>query len=168
MSSYSPSQADVTSFKALKEAPDPAKYPYAYRWYKHIASYEPEFASLPGDPSKSYTSYGPESSEVTINPAKAPAAADNDDDDDANLFGSDDDEEEDPEEAKAREARLAEYRKKKESKPKPAAKSIVTLDVKPWGMRLCSMLFIRFGSAEMLEHRRRDRYEDSRERSSCH
>jgi elongation factor 1-beta len=28
---------------------------------------------------------------------------------------------------------LAEYRKKKEGKTKPAAKSIVTLDVKPWG-----------------------------------
>jgi elongation factor 1-beta len=126
----------VTSFKALKEAPDAAKYPYASRWYKHIASYESEFASLPGDPSKSYTSYGPDSSELPINPAKAPAVDkgdDDDDDDDANLFGSDE-EEEDPEEVKAREARLAEYRKKKESKPKPAAKSIVTLDVKPWGM----------------------------------
>ena len=32
-----------------------------------------------------------------------------------------------------REERLAEYKKKKEGKAKPAAKSIVTLDVKPWG-----------------------------------
>ena len=31
-----------------------------------------------------------------------------------------------------REKRLADYRKKKEGKTKPAAKSIVTLDVKPW------------------------------------
>ena len=30
--------------------------------------------------------------------------------------------------------RLEEYRKKKEGKVKPAAKSLVTLDVKPWGM----------------------------------
>ncbi|KAI9883834.1 MAG: hypothetical protein M1823_004388 [Watsoniomyces obsoletus] len=129
---YAPSQADVASFKALKEAPAVEKYPHAYRWYQHIASYESEFSSLPGDPSKSYTAYGPESSEVTINPAKAPDAAKNDDDDnDVDLFGSDD-EEEDAEAARIREERLAEYRKKKEGKTKPAAKSIVTLDVKPW------------------------------------
>ena len=30
--------------------------------------------------------------------------------------------------------RLEEYRKKKEGKVKPAAKSLVTLDVKPWGI----------------------------------
>lgn len=29
---------------------------------------------------------------------------------------------------------MAEYKKKKEAKPKAAAKSIVTLDVKPWGV----------------------------------
>lgn len=29
---------------------------------------------------------------------------------------------------------MAEYQKKKAGKVKPAAKSIVTLDVKPWGM----------------------------------
>ena len=66
---------------------------------------------------------------MTLNPAKA---ADDDDDDDVDLFGSDD-EEEDPEAARVREERLAEYNKKKAGKTKPAAKSIVTLDVKPWG-----------------------------------
>lgn len=72
---------------------------------------------------------------MTLNPAKAPAAeAEGGDDDDVDLFGSDDDEEEDAEAARVREERLAEYRKKKEGKTKPAAKSIVTLDVKPWGM----------------------------------
>ena len=34
---------------------------------------------------------------------------------------------------KKREENLAAYRKKKEGKTKPAAKSLVTLDVKPWG-----------------------------------
>lgn len=68
---------------------------------------------------------------MTINPAKAPEAA-AEDDDDVDLFGSDD-EEEDAEAARIREERLAEYRKKKEGKTKPAAKSVVTLDVKPWG-----------------------------------
>jgi len=49
------------------------------------------------------------------------------------LFGSDD-EEEDAEAVRVREERLAEYKKKKEGKTKPAAKSLVTMDVKPWGM----------------------------------
>lgn len=127
--SYSPSQADVKVYQATKKAPDVAKYPHAYRWYKHISSFEPEFSALPGDPSKEYTAYGPEATEVAVNPAKAPAADEDDDDD---LFGSDE-EEEDEETVRIREQRLAEYKKKKEGKTKPAAKSLVTLDVKPWG-----------------------------------
>ncbi|KAK4246499.1 hypothetical protein C7999DRAFT_33117 [Corynascus novoguineensis] len=126
---YSASQADAVTFKALNAAPDAAKYPNAARWYKHIASYEEEFPTLPGDASKPYTVYGPDVAEVTLNPAKAPAAEE--DEDDVDLFGSDD-EEEDAEAARIREERLAEYRKKKEAKPKIAAKSVVTMDVKPW------------------------------------
>ncbi|OCL10510.1 elongation factor 1 beta subunit [Glonium stellatum] len=127
---YTPSQADVKCFQAIKSSPEAAKYPYAYRWYNHIASFEPEFSSLPGDPSKSHTAYGPESSELAVNPAKAPVA-EAEEEEDVDLFGSDD-EEEDAEAARIREERLAEYKKKKEGKTKPAAKSIVTLDVKPW------------------------------------
>lgn len=127
---YSPSQADVATFKALSSGPDASKYPNAARWYKHIASYSDEFATLSGDSSKPYTAYGPEVAEVTLNPAKAPAAAE-EDDDEVDLFGSDD-EEEDAEAARIREERLEEYRKKKEGKVKPPAKSIVTMDVKPW------------------------------------
>ncbi|KAK5120936.1 hypothetical protein LTR85_005720 [Meristemomyces frigidus] len=135
---YTPSQADVKSFQALKSAPAVEKYPHAYRWYKHIASFETEFSSLPGDPSKEYTAYGPETSELATNPAKAPNSekeaekgADGDDDE-VDLFGSDDDEEEDPEAERLKAERLEEYKKKKAGKTKPAAKSIVTLDVKPW------------------------------------
>lgn len=127
---YAPSQADVTSYKATKESPCAEKYPYAHRWYKHISSFESEFSSLSGDPSKSHTAYGPESSEVTVNPAKVPADKKGDGDDEVDLFASDD--EEDAEAERVREERLAEYKKKKEGKTKPAAKSIVTLDVKPW------------------------------------
>jgi len=126
---YNPSQADVATFKALKSAPESAKYPHAARWYKHIASYSDDFSTLPGDSSKEYTSYGPEVSAVTLNPAKAPATEE--DDDDVDLFGSDD-EEEDAEAERIRNERLAEYKKKKEGKTKPAAKSVVTMDVKPW------------------------------------
>jgi len=126
---YSPSQADVKTFQAIKAAPAVEKYPYAYRWYKHIGTFESEFSSLPGDPSKPYTAYGPEVSELPINP-KAPEK-EAEDDDDVDLFASDD-EEEDAEAARIRDERLAEYNKKKATKTKPAAKSIVTLDVKPW------------------------------------
>jgi elongation factor 1-beta len=112
----------VTVFKAVGKAPD-AKYPNVARWYKQIASLEAEFSTLPGDASKEASAYGPERS-------AAPAAAA--DDEDVDLFGSDD-EEEDAEAVRIREERLAEYRAKKEAKgPKPAAKSVVTLDVKPW------------------------------------
>ena len=127
--SYTPSQADVKTFQAVKKAPPVEKYPHAYRWYKHIASFEPGFSSLPGDPSKEYTAYGPEAHEVATNLTKAP---EKDDEDDVDLFGSDD-EEEDAEAVRIREERLAEYKKKKEGKVKPAAKSIVTMEVKPWG-----------------------------------
>ncbi|KAI0594316.1 hypothetical protein F4775DRAFT_606281 [Biscogniauxia sp. FL1348] len=129
IASYSPSQADVACFKAINSAPDAAKYPHAARWYKHIASFEDEFATLPGDASKAYTTYGPEVAEVTVNPAKAPAAAE--EEDDVDLFGSDD-EEEDAEAVRVREERLAAYKAKKEAKPKTIAKSVVTMDVKPW------------------------------------
>ncbi|KAG6057294.1 hypothetical protein E4U17_001480 [Claviceps sp. LM77 group G4] len=127
---YSATQADVACFKALQSSPDAQKYPSAARWYKHIASFQDEFNSLSGDATKPYTVYGPETSELTLNPAAAPAAAE-EDDDDVDLFGSDD-EEEDAEAARVREERLAEYRKKKEAKPQTIAKSVVTLDVKPW------------------------------------
>lgn len=126
--SHTPSQADVKTYQGIKKSPPPEKFPHAYRWYKHIASYESEFSALPGDPSKEYSAYGPDASTVTVNPAAKPGE---DDDDDVDLFGSDD-EEEDAEAAKVREQRLEEYRKKKEGKVKPAAKSIVTLEVKPW------------------------------------
>ena len=127
ISSYTPSQADVVSFKALKETPPVELYPHAYRWYNHVKSYDADFSTLPGDPSKPFTTYGPDAVAVTQNPKDAPA----DDDEDVDLFGSDS-EEEDPEVVAEREKRLEEYRKKKEGKVKPAAKSMVTMDVKPW------------------------------------
>jgi elongation factor 1-beta len=127
---YGPSQADVACFKALKSAPEAGKYPNAARWFKHIATYESEFATLPGDASKSFSAYGPEEGELPIVPGKTVAAPE-EDDDDVDLFGSDD-EEEDAEAARIREERLEAYRAKKATKPKVAAKSVVTMDIKPW------------------------------------
>lgn len=127
--SNSPSQADVVTFKAFSAAPDAEKYPHVARWYKHIASYESEFTTLPGDSSKAFTAYGPEGSDLPANPKDKP-----EDDEDEDLFGSDS-EEEDAAVVAERNKRLEEYKAKKAAKgPKPAAKSLVTLEVKPWGM----------------------------------
>lgn len=108
-SSYStaPSQADVAAFKAFQSA-----YPSFTRWFNHIASFSEEFESLPAGEA-------------------APAAAEEEDDDDLDLFGSDEEADEEAEKLKAE--RVAAYNERKAAKgPKPAAKSIVTLDVKPW------------------------------------
>jgi len=122
-----PSQADVAVFKETKGLPDPAKYPHSYRWAKHISTWSDEFAGLPGDPSKSASTYLPAVAAAAAATKEAPA----EDEDDIDLFGSDD-EEEDAEAVRVREERLAEYNKKKAGKVKPAAKSVVTLEVKPW------------------------------------
>ena len=128
----------MKTFQALKSPPSAEKYPHAYRWYKHVATHEPEFSNLKGDSSKEHTAYGPDASELPVGSAKGKgkevetAKGGDDDDDEVDLFGSDD-EEEDAEAAKIREQRLAEYADKKKGKSKPAAKSVVTMDVKPWG-----------------------------------
>jgi elongation factor 1-beta len=116
--SYEPTQADVAVFTSLKEAPTT---PHAARWYKHIATYQTEFASLPGDASKSADSYAPSTSAAVAAPAAKAAKAEEDDDDEVDLFGSDDDEVDEAAE-KLKKERVAEYEKKKAGKAKPAAK----------------------------------------------
>ncbi|OAA53524.1 Translation elongation factor EF1B/ribosomal protein S6 [Cordyceps fumosorosea ARSEF 2679] len=122
---YAPSQADVACFKAIDAVPDASLHPHAARWYRHMTSYETEFADLPGDSSKLYKEYGPEES---VSSTKLDVADENDED--VDLFGSD--EEEDPETVRIREQRLADYKERKAAKPKTTAKSLVTIDVKPW------------------------------------
>lgn len=110
-SSTSATQADVSVYKAFQK-----EYPALTRWLNHIASFTEEFEQLPAG-------------EVPAS-KEAPAAAD--DEDDVDLFGSDDDEV-DEEAEKLKQQRLADYAAKKAAKgPKPAAKSMVSLDVKPW------------------------------------
>lgn len=124
--SYSPSQADIVCFNAIDSVPDAAQYPHAARWYKHIASYEAELSGLAGDPSTSYKYYGPDM-------VNAPASKTHEDgDEEVDLFGSD--EEEDPDAERIREQRLANYKTRKAAKPQTIAKSVVILDVKPWGV----------------------------------
>ncbi|CCD27069.1 translation elongation factor 1 subunit beta NDAI_0J01770 [Naumovozyma dairenensis CBS 421] len=102
----SATQADVTVFKAFQET-----YPEFSRWFNHIAAKADEFESFPA--------------------ATATPAAEEEDDEDVDLFGSDDEADEEAEKLKAQ--RIADYNARKAAKPaKPAAKSIITLDVKPW------------------------------------
>ncbi|TFY76189.1 hypothetical protein EWM64_g7823 [Hericium alpestre] len=120
---YTPSQADVHVFKALTGVPDASTSPHAARWYAHIKSYAPEFDSLPGSSTAGEA--------FTSATAPAPAKPAEDDEDEVDLFGSDD-EEEDAEAERVKAERVAAYNAKKANKPKTIAKSVVTLEVKPW------------------------------------
>lgn len=120
MRSYAPTQADVVVFKSVSSPPDRTTHPHAARWYSHILTYSAEHSTLPGDATKSAADYVP-----TLHAQAA------EDDDDVDLFGSDD-EEEDAEAERVKQERLAAYAEKKAAKPKTIAKSLVTLDVKPW------------------------------------
>jgi len=132
---YAPSQADVVVLKSLPSAPNKATHPHAARWYSHIASYASEHSTLPGDSTKSVADYVPaihaQAAITEKAAAAAPPAAAEEEDDDVDLFGSDD-EEADAEAERVKQERLKAYAEKKASKPKTIAKSIVTLDVKPW------------------------------------
>ncbi|KAI1310246.1 Translation elongation factor 1 beta [Mortierella claussenii] len=108
---YEVSDKDTEVFNALTEGPNEAAFPHAARWYKHIA----EVKGL----------------SAKAGAAAPAAAAAEDDDEDVDLFGSDDDEV-DEEAEKIKQQRLAEYAAKKALKPKTIAKSMCTLDVKPW------------------------------------
>ncbi|KAF7321102.1 hypothetical protein HMN09_00197900 [Mycena chlorophos] len=121
---YVPSQADVVVFKAISSAPSADSNPHVARWYTHIKSYEAEFGSLPGSSTAGEAYLGADT------PAGAAPAAAADDDDEVDLFGSD--EEEDAEAERIKAERVAAYAAKKANKPKVVAKSVVTLEVKPW------------------------------------
>ncbi|BEI83845.1 hypothetical protein CcaverHIS002_0404490 [Cutaneotrichosporon cavernicola] len=122
------STADVAVFETLKLSD--VKEPHTARWYKHIASYAGETSSLP-------TGKAPFAGVVAA--AGAAAAEEEDDDEDIDLFGSDDEVDEEAERVKAE--RIAAYNKVKEAKKQEklasgkqleVAKSVVTLQVKPW------------------------------------
>ncbi|KAJ3973616.1 elongation factor 1 beta/delta chain [Lentinula raphanica] len=95
---------------------------YVEGWYKHIASYATEHASLSGSSKAGEAFIG------SVAAAAAPAEAE--EDDEIDLFGEDDEEDAEAERIKAE--RVAAYNAKKANKPKTVAKSVVTLEVKPW------------------------------------
>jgi len=120
---YTPSQADVVVFKALSQD---LGYPNVARWYKHIKSYEAEFSTLSGTSSAGIVFTG----EAVPEEKKEEKKEDKGGDDDFDLFAEDEDEDAEAEKLKAE--RVAAYNAKKANKPKTIAKSVVTLEVKPW------------------------------------
>jgi len=115
------SAEDVAVFKALAAAPS-ADFVNALRWWNHINSYSAEFSKFGAAPAAAAAADDDEDD-------------DDDDDDDMDFFGSDDEDEDAAAEAlKAK--RVAEYNARKaakeEKKGKTIAKSMITLDVKPW------------------------------------
>ncbi|ORX53591.1 hypothetical protein DM01DRAFT_1287846 [Hesseltinella vesiculosa] len=104
------SECDKALFESLTEGVNAQDYPHLARWYKHIAAVQGLTAKAA--------------------PASAPAAAAEEDDEDVDLFGSDDEVDEAAEQLKAQ--RIAEYNAKKAAKPKPIAKTTVSIEVKPW------------------------------------
>ncbi|KAG9310951.1 hypothetical protein JVU11DRAFT_8825, partial [Chiua virens] len=117
---YTPSQADVHVYKAIT-SPVPSTYPHVARWYSHITSYTAEFDTLPGSSTAGQS--------FTQAAAAAPAA-DPEEEEEIDLFGEDDAEDAEAERIKAE--RVSAYNAKKANKPKTIAKSVVTLEVKPW------------------------------------
>lgn len=106
----SPSQADIAVFNGVSKTPEPAKYPHVARWYKHIASFQDDFSTLPGDTSAPASTYGPETAPAAVTPAAAPGIEE--EDDEVDLFGSSDEEEDAAKEALTKK-RLEEYAAKK-------------------------------------------------------
>jgi elongation factor 1-beta len=108
-------------------------FPHTARWFKHVASFAGETSKLPAGKVPFAGIAAP-----AAGAAKA-AAAEEEDDDDVDLFGSDDEEDAEAERIKAE--RVAAYTAAKEAKKQEklaagktldVAKSVVTLQVKPW------------------------------------
>ncbi|KAL4065504.1 hypothetical protein V8B97DRAFT_1165456 [Scleroderma yunnanense] len=121
---YAPSQADVHVFRLIAE-PIASSYPHTKRWYTHIQSYSAEHDTLPGTSTagQAFVQAAAESAP----PASGSAEAE--EEEEIDLFGSED---EDEEAEKLKAERVAAYNARKANKPKTIAKSVVTLEVKPW------------------------------------
>ncbi|CAF0789706.1 unnamed protein product [Didymodactylos carnosus] len=147
---FHPSQGDIVVYETLRKTP-PKELENAFRWYKHISSFDNNERQKFKGERKTIEHYGrvhgqdslekhsfkslsidphANSREQTSTTSSTVTKAKSGDDDDIDLFGSDDEENE--EEKKIREERLKAYADKKSKKPGPIAKSTIVLDVKPW------------------------------------
>ncbi|KAM0683373.1 Translation elongation factor 1 beta [Mitosporidium daphniae] len=117
-----PSSADVEVLKSLGASPVDAKlYPHVARWARCVAFNVEK---------KSICNSQCEIANLILKTASVSVSSSKANDDDVDLFGSDEEEDAEAEALKAK--RLAEYNAKKAAKPVVIAKSLVTMDVKPW------------------------------------
>jgi elongation factor 1-beta len=125
---WSISSEDVALFKAISGAPS-ADLVNALRWWNHINSYQSEFGSI------GCAAAAPKAEKV-----ESESEEEDDDDDDMDFFGSDDDEADAAAEA-LKQKRIDEYNRKKAEKAEKkgviAAKSMITIDVKPFDDETC-------------------------------
>jgi len=109
--------ADLEVFKSHVSAPDAHRFPYASRWFRHIAAFTAE----------ERTAFP----RVEFSQSSSSAAPAKKDDDEIDLFGDEENDEEYERQLEER-RKAAEAAKGKKEKDKPIAKSSVILDVKPW------------------------------------
>eukprot|EP01113_Clastostelium_recurvatum_P034915 TRINITY_DN47_c0_g1_i5.p1 TRINITY_DN47_c0_g1~~TRINITY_DN47_c0_g1_i5.p1 ORF type:complete len:214 (-),score=96.30 TRINITY_DN47_c0_g1_i5:199-840(-) len=115
---FQASSADVEVHKSIGSAPDASKFPYASRWFNHIAAFSSaQVAKFPKGEVPAGSSSSSSSSEKK--------------DEDFDLFGDEENDEE-YEKQLAERAAAAVAAKAGAKKDKPVAKSSVLLDVKPW------------------------------------
>jgi len=122
---YLPSKGDIVVFEAVKKSP-PKELENAFRWFKHICSFDDNERQKFKGERKAIDQYGRVSGQDSVekhifkslsnDPHKKPdtttaTPAKSGNDDDIDLFGSDDEENE--EEKKIREERLKTYAEKK-------------------------------------------------------
>jgi elongation factor 1-beta len=113
-------------------APESKTHPHAARWYRHISSYSSEHSSLPNGTN-------PLSASSSTTTTKDEPAGGDDEEEDLDLFGEE--EEDDAEVERVKAERVAKYNEAKAAKTAEklasgkkleVAKSVVTLQVKPW------------------------------------
>jgi len=127
---YTPSNEDFSSFDSLSSPPD-NKYQNVSRWYRHIASFsQEERAAITGEANEQEETT--EATEETTEATQKETQKEEKADEDFELWGDDDDEADLEHERLMEEKAQAALKKKAESGKVVIAKSMVTLDIKPY------------------------------------
>jgi len=123
------SSEDFSSFDSLSSPPDSKKHQNVSRWYRHIESFsQEERSALTGDATEETEETAETTEETTQKETKKEDKAD----EDFELWGDDDDEATLEHERVMEEKAQAALKKKAESGKVVIAKSMVTLDIKPY------------------------------------
>jgi len=132
---YTPSNEDFSSFDSLSSPPD-SKYQNVSRWYKHIASFSQEeraaISGEAGEAGEEEANEQEETTEATTESTQKETQKEEKADEDFELWGDDDTEADLEHERIMEEKAQAALKKKAESGKVIIAKSMVTLDIKPY------------------------------------